>query len=171
MGSENRAPTTDELEKMKELVARSMDDGACGLSTGLIYAPCVYADTTELIALCQRVAAYGGVFVIHMRNESDHILEALQETIEIGQAAGVAIHISHIKVAGRRNWEKMTLLPTLGLPTSISLRSFFALRWWSPGTAGSVMAMSRPVQSLFSGPCRNRWQAGSGLPGRLPARA
>jgi len=111
MEMEDRDATPEELAQMEAVIDHAMQDGAVGMSTGMIYTPCVYAKgTKELIALCKRVAAHGGVFVIHMRNESDQIIDAFQETVEIGKAADVAIHISHIKVAGRRNWDKIDLL-------------------------------------------------------------
>lgn len=108
MKFEDRSATTKELAQMQDLVVQSMQAGAIGLSTGLIYPPCTYArGAKELITLCKLVAAFRGVFVIHMRNESDYIMEALNETIEVGKEAGVAVHISHLKVAGRRNWDKI----------------------------------------------------------------
>lgn len=108
MQFEDRSPTTKELAQMQDLVDQSMRAGAIGLSTGLIYPPCTYAKgTEELITLCKLVGAFRGVFVIHMRNESDFIMEALNETIEISNETGVAVHISHLKVAGRRNWDKI----------------------------------------------------------------
>ncbi|MGZ3428643.1 MAG: N-acyl-D-amino-acid deacylase family protein, partial [Polyangia bacterium] len=104
MGLGARRPDAGELERMVALVARAMDEGALGLSTGLIYPPCCYADTDELVALCTMVARKNGVFVVHMRSESDHILAALDEMIDVGRRSGVHVHISHFKIAGRDNW-------------------------------------------------------------------
>ena len=104
MGLGARKPDGGELERMCALTARAMDEGALGLSTGLIYPPCCYADTDELVALCRVVAQKNGVFVVHMRSESDHILGALDEMIDVGRRSGVHVHISHFKIAGRDNW-------------------------------------------------------------------
>ncbi|MBS7638051.1 amidohydrolase family protein, partial [Candidatus Bathyarchaeota archaeon] len=84
-----------------------LEEGALGLSTGLIYPPCSYSDLEELSSLCQVVREYGGVFVAHMRNEGDRIMEALEEMITIGRRTGTPIHISHLKTSGERNWGRM----------------------------------------------------------------
>ncbi len=104
MGLDARAPSDKELRRMVRLVGEAMDEGAIGLSTGLIYPPCLYGDTTELVWLCEEVARRDGVFVVHMRSESDRILAALDEMIEVGRRSGVHVHISHFKIAGRDNW-------------------------------------------------------------------
>jgi len=95
MGIDNRPPTPKELERMKDLVAQSMEDGAFGMSTGLVYLPGCYADTSELIELCKVVARYGGIYASHTRGERETIVEALKEAIEIGEKAGVPIQVSH----------------------------------------------------------------------------
>jgi N-acyl-D-amino-acid deacylase len=107
MGLGARKPNADELAHMVALTQRAMDEGALGLSTGLIYPPCCYADTDELVALCGAVAQKNGVFVVHMRSESDHVLGALDEMIEVGRRSGVHVHISHFKIAGRDNWGRV----------------------------------------------------------------
>jgi N-acyl-D-amino-acid deacylase len=104
MGLDNRGPTSQELSRMKEITLREMDVGAFGLSTGLIYMPCAYADTEELIELCKVVAEFDGVFVVHQRSEADTILDSMREVIRIGRESGVRIHFSHFKVCGRKNW-------------------------------------------------------------------
>jgi N-acyl-D-amino-acid deacylase len=104
MGLENRKPDDKELRRMVRLVGQAMDEGAIGLSTGLIYPPCCYADTDELVWLNEEVARRGGVFVVHMRSESDRILEALDEMISVARRSGVHLHISHFKIAGKSNW-------------------------------------------------------------------
>lgn len=106
VGMEDRKPTADELDEMKRLLRESLSDGAIGMSTGLIYAPCVYADTSELTELCKVVAEYSGVFVVHMRNEGDELLESIDEVMTITRGSGVHTHISHFKASGERNWEK-----------------------------------------------------------------
>ena len=104
MGMEDRRATPQEIAGMQELIRRSMREGSLGMSTGLIYPPCCFGDTAELIELCKAVAEFDGVFVAHMRSESDYLEDAVAEMIEIGKHAGVRVHISHFKVAGRENW-------------------------------------------------------------------
>ena len=104
LGMEDRLATRDEIAAMQDLVRRAMREGAVGLSTGLIYPPCCFANTAELIELCRAVAEFDGVFVAHMRSESDYLEDAVAEMIEIGEQSGVRVHISHFKAAGRDNW-------------------------------------------------------------------
>jgi N-acyl-D-amino-acid deacylase len=106
MGMENRPLEAEELAEMKRLLAESLRGGAVGLSTGLIYAPCIYSDTDELIELCRVAAEHGGVFVVHMRNEGDTLLESIDEVVEVGEASGVHVHVSHFKASGEANWGK-----------------------------------------------------------------
>ncbi len=100
----NRAPTADELAEMQRLVAKAMEDGALGLSTGLIYAPGSFAQTDEIVALARVVARFGGVYATHMRNEGNGVLEAIEEAIAIGEQAGLPVEISHLKVSSPRLW-------------------------------------------------------------------
>lgn len=95
MGYENRGPTPSEMEKMKSLVKESMQDGAFGMSSGLVYVPGAYSETEELIALCKVVAEYGGIYTTHTRSETENLWEGTLEAIEIGELAGVPVHISH----------------------------------------------------------------------------
>jgi N-acyl-D-amino-acid deacylase len=104
---ERRAPTADELERMKALVAEAMRNGAWGMSTGLIYAPGSYAQTDELIALAKVVSAHGGVYASHIRSESDQLLEAVAEAIRIGRESGAPVHISHFKSMQIPNWGRI----------------------------------------------------------------
>lgn len=104
MGMEDRRATSPEILAMQDLIRQSMREGALGMSTGLIYPPCCFVDTAELIELCKTVAEFDGVFVAHMRSESDYLEDAVAEMIEIGKHTGVRVHISHFKVAGRENW-------------------------------------------------------------------
>ncbi len=106
MGHAMRQPTTEELSQMKALVSEAMQNGAFGLSTGLIYAPGSYAQTDELIELAKEVARYDGIYTTHMRNESDNLLPSIAEAIQIGESAGVRVQISHFKVSGKKNWGK-----------------------------------------------------------------
>jgi N-acyl-D-amino-acid deacylase len=107
MGMEDRRARPDEILAMQELIRHSMREGAFGMSTGLIYPPCCFADTSELVELCRAVAEFDGIFVSHMRSESDYIKDAVEEMIEVGRQSGVRVHISHFKIAGRENWERI----------------------------------------------------------------
>lgn len=105
LGLDNRQPTEEEIEKMCEVTRREMEAGAYGLSTGLIYMPCAYSQTKEIIEMCKVVAQYDGVFVVHQRSEADTILESMEEVIQIGRESGVKVHFSHFKVCGKKNWK------------------------------------------------------------------
>ena len=107
MGMENRAPTGSELAKMKAILSDSLKAGGFGLSTGLIYPPCVYAETAELTDLCRVTADHGGIFVVHMRNEGDRLLESIDEVASVGKGSGVHVHVSHFKASGEKNWGKV----------------------------------------------------------------
>jgi N-acyl-D-amino-acid deacylase len=100
MKMDDRDPTSQELEAMKELVAQGMEDGAFGLSTGLIYPPGSITKTQELIDLCHVVKQYNGIYASHIRDEGAGVVEAIAEAIQIGRASKVPVQISHIKVAG-----------------------------------------------------------------------
>lgn len=113
MGLDNRKATPEEIQKMKDITRRELEAGALGLSTGLIYIPCAYADTEEIIELCKVVAEYDKVFVVHQRSEADAILESMEELIRIGKESGVKIHISHFKVCGKKNWDKIEAIEDL----------------------------------------------------------
>jgi N-acyl-D-amino-acid deacylase len=107
MGVEDRDPTADELEQMKALVKEAMEQGAYGLSTGLIYTPGRYAKTDEIIELVKEIVPYGGIYHSHIRGESDQLLDAVNEAIEIGEKTGAPVHISHFKAIGYDNWGKI----------------------------------------------------------------
>jgi N-acyl-D-amino-acid deacylase len=107
IGDDDRAPTPQELQQMKQLVAEAMRDGAFGLSTSLQYAPAPYASTEELIALASEAGRYGGIYSTHMRSEQNGIMQALDETIRIGREAHVPVEIWHLKTAGKSQWGKM----------------------------------------------------------------
>ncbi|MFZ1158430.1 MAG: D-aminoacylase [Candidatus Sulfotelmatobacter sp.] len=107
LGEENRQPTPEQLEQMKTLVREAMKDGAVGVSTALEYAPAPYAKTEELIALATEAGKFGGIYSTHMRNESDSVLEAIDEALRIGREGHVPVEIWHIKVAGKNNWGRM----------------------------------------------------------------
>jgi N-acyl-D-amino-acid deacylase len=107
LGEADVQPTPQQLEQMRMLVHRAMEEGALGVTTMLIYAPATYAKTPELIALAQESARCGGIYTAHMRSEGDRIESALQETIDIANASGAPAEIYHLKVAGKDNWGKL----------------------------------------------------------------
>ena len=104
IGDANRQPTGDELNRMKALVAQAMENGAVGLSTGLIYIPGTYANTNEITELAKVAAQYNGVYTTHMRNESDSVTQAIEEALTIAKQANISLEISHFKVGGQQNW-------------------------------------------------------------------
>jgi N-acyl-D-amino-acid deacylase len=107
LGYEDRAPTPEELDRMRDLVRTAMEEGAMGVGSSLIYAPAFYADTDELIALCEVAAEYGGMYVTHMRSEGNRLLEAVDEVLQIAREANIPAEIYHLKAAGKENWGKL----------------------------------------------------------------
>lgn len=107
MGLDNRKPTEEELTKMCDIVEKEMQKGCVGLSDGLIYMPCAYAHTEEIIALCKMVHRYDGIYVVHQRSEADDILESMDEMLTVARQSGVHLHFSHFKVCGKPNWHKL----------------------------------------------------------------
>ncbi|HEX9914946.1 MAG TPA: D-aminoacylase [Candidatus Bathyarchaeia archaeon] len=106
VGNEDREPTDGEMAEMVRLLRESMEAGAWGLSTGLIYPPSVYAGTDELVALAGVAAEYGGLYSTHIRGEGDTLIEAVREAVEIGRRAGASVQVSHFKACGSKNWGK-----------------------------------------------------------------
>ena len=107
LGYQDRAPTSKELQQMRQLVSQAMREGAVGVSSALIYAPGVYADTDELIALAEVAGRYSGMYITHLRSEGNNLLEALDELITIARKANVAAELYHMKAAGKANWHKL----------------------------------------------------------------
>jgi len=107
LGDDDKQPTAEQLEQMKTLVDAAMKDGAVGLSTALQYPPAPYAKTDELIALAGEASKFGGIYATHMRNESDTVLESIDEALRIGREARIPVEIWHIKVAGKNNFGRM----------------------------------------------------------------
>ena len=104
IGFDNRVPSESEMAQMKQMTEEAMQAGAFGLSTGLIYVPANYAHTEEVIELARVAAKYNGIYATHMRSEGDYEMQAIDETLKIAREAGLAAHIAHHKVAGRKNW-------------------------------------------------------------------
>jgi len=107
IGDVDRAPTSDELQKMKSLVSEAMQQGAFGLSTSLIYPPGHYAKTEELIELAKVASQYGGIYASHMRSEGQSEVSAVEEALRIGRESHLPVEIFHLKVIGKPRWGTM----------------------------------------------------------------
>ncbi|OGP87528.1 MAG: hypothetical protein A2156_10760 [Deltaproteobacteria bacterium RBG_16_48_10] len=110
MGYRMGFPSGEELNRMGELLAISLKQGAMGLSLGLIYPPSSYSDVNELITLGKVIKDHGALLVAHIRDEEDQVFQALEEMIAVGKESGCKIHISHLKCMGKSNWEKMPMV-------------------------------------------------------------
>lgn len=107
VGFEDRAPTKQEMEAMKAMVRKAMEEGAMGVGSSLIYAPAFYASTDELIELCKVASEYDGMYISHMRSEGNRFLESLDELIQIAHKANIRAEVYHLKQAGKDNWNKL----------------------------------------------------------------
>lgn len=162
MGAENREPTPEELEKMKKLVADAMDAGAIGMSLGLYYVPGCYSKTDEAIALAKVVKEKGGLLACHMRNETDKLIEALEEYLLIAKESGCRAVVSHHKVGEMKNWGKVTetlkmidkanaegmdvymdVYPYTASHTTLAAR-FLPVQFHPPGTTNRVALLDDP---------------------------
>ncbi len=106
IGFEDRAPTEEELETMRSMVRKAMEEGALGVGSSLIYAPAFYSSTEELIELCKIASEYDGMYISHMRSEGGNLLESLDELLRIADEAEIRAEIYHLKQSGRANWNK-----------------------------------------------------------------
>lgn len=107
LGRANRAPTAAELDQMRALTEKAMQDGALGVASALIYQPGTYARTDELVALAEVAAKHHGMYISHIHNEGDHEMEAIDELIAIARQAKIPAEIYHLKVAGQKNWARL----------------------------------------------------------------
>ena len=147
LGFENRAPTTAELAHMKALVQQSMQEGAMGVGAALIYAPGFYAQTDELIALCQTAASYGGSYIAHIRSEGNQLLQAADELIRIAQQAHIPAIFYHLKAAGKSNWPKMdTLIRKIDSARRAGLDISACMYTYTAGATGFDASMPPSVQ-------------------------
>jgi len=106
-GFDSSEASKEEMNEMKKLIAQGLEDGAFGMSTGLIYPPGSYSNTEELVELASVLSKYGAIYTTHMRNEANRLMESLEEAIRIGEENDVPVEISHHKAAGRSNWGKV----------------------------------------------------------------
>lgn len=149
MGLENRAPTPEELRRMEAIVEQAMKDGAVGLSTGLIYVPGIYAKTDEVVALARVAARYGGIYATHMRNEGNEVMAAIQESLQIGEQAGLPVEISHFKISSRKLWGQSA--QTIGLVREARRRGQMVTVDQYAYTASSTSLDSRMPSWLLEG--------------------
>ena len=149
MGLDDRAPTPDEQKKMEALVDQAMKDGAVGLSTGLIYVPGTYAKTDEIVGLAKVAARYGGVYATHMRNEGEQVADAIRESIQIGEQAGLPVEISHFKISSKKSWGQSPA--TIGLVREARARGLSVTVDQYAYTASSTSLDSRLPSWLRAG--------------------
>jgi N-acyl-D-aspartate/D-glutamate deacylase len=149
MGLDDRAPTPDEMKKMEDVVEQAMKDGAVGLSTGLIYVPGTYAKTDEITALARVVARYGGLYATHMRNEGEKVADAIRESIQIGEQAGLPVEISHFKISNKKLWGQSPM--TIGLVRDARARGLMVTVDQYAYTASSTSLDSRLPTWLRAG--------------------
>ncbi|MYE34925.1 MAG: D-aminoacylase [Gemmatimonadales bacterium] len=136
LGLEDRAPTPEELDEMRDLVRETMEDGALGLASGLLYVPANYAETDEVIELAKVAAEYGGIYYTHMRDEARGLLPAVREAIRIGAEGGLPVHINHFKAMGVDSWGKT--IESLALVDSARAEGIDVKVDVYPYTAGST---------------------------------
>lgn len=147
LGEADVQPTADQLRAMQALVRQAMEEGALGVTTALIYSPNGYAKTPELIALASESARCGGMYIAHMRSESDRLLEAVQETIDIARASGAPAEIYHLKVGGKENWNKLdALVKTIDAARAGGTRITADMYTYTAGATGLDAAMPPWVQ-------------------------
>src|SRR5947207_973054 len=107
VGHADRRPTGEELDRMRALLRQAMWEGALGVGSSLIYAPALFAESDELVALAEVAAEYGGMYISHIRNEGERLLEGIDELVEISRRSGAPAEIWHFKASGPSNWHKL----------------------------------------------------------------
>ncbi|MBF0277745.1 MAG: D-aminoacylase [SAR324 cluster bacterium] len=148
MGMEQRAPSQNELSRMKQIVREGLNAGAVGFSTGLVYEPGCYAETDEIVELASLMQESGGLYTSHIRNEGAGLPEAVTEAIRIGERAGVPVQISHHKASGRRHWGSVAL--SLALIEEAQARGLDVHADQYPYTAGSTILSAIVAQGLLA---------------------
>lgn len=161
MGYESRKSTPEELQQMKDLLETEMQAGAMGISSSLLYAPSMHADTDELSELSKVAAKYNGMYISHIRDEGDSLIESINELIEISRRAGVKAEVYHLKASSTQNWHKMDSVISLinnaradGLPITADMYTYNAsstglhviLPQWvrKGGVADMLQQLSKP---------------------------
>jgi len=147
LGMANRAPTAEELDRMKALAKTAMEEGALGIGASLIYAPANYAATDELIELCKVAADYGGMYITHMRSEGNSIFAAVDETLRIAREAKIPAEIYHLKMAGTDNWNKLdTVIAMIDAANKSGLHITADMYTYPAGATGLDASMPPWVQ-------------------------
>lgn len=150
IGLEDRKPTPAQMDAMRALVRREMEDGALGIGSSLIYAPAFYATTEELIELCRVAAQYGGKYISHMRSEGNRLEQAVEELLRIAREAKIPAEIYHLKAAGAKNWRKMDkVLATIEAARASGLKITADMYMYPAGATGLDAAM--PPSALDGG--------------------
>jgi len=148
LGYQDRTPTYMELQQMRRLVGQAMREGALGVGSALIYAPGVYADTDELVALAEVVGRYGGIYISHLRSEGNNLLEAVDELITIARKANVAAEVYHMKAAGKANWPKLdAMIERIDKARAEGFRITADMYTYTAGATGLDAAMPPWVQA------------------------
>ena len=145
LGYDDIQPTAKQQGEMERIVEKALEEGARGLSSGLFYPPGYFARPKEVIDLAKIVARYDGIYVTHIRNEADLVLEAISEAVEVCEKAGVQVEIAHLKLEGYRNWQNIDRMVSLlddietnGLPVGFDQYPYVACNTW----LGAVMPYS-----------------------------
>src|SRR5499427_5088383 len=151
IGSVNRKATDAEIEKMRGMVRAGMEDGAFGLSSGLFYVPGTFTPTAEVIELAKVAGRMGGIYISHMRDEANGVLDSVKETIEIGEKGGLPTQVTHHKIIGKANWGRA--VDTLRLVDEARARGVDATIDQYPYTASStsIQAALMPAWALEGG--------------------
>ena len=140
MGLENILPNADQMKTMEERVIQGMEEGALGISLGMVYMPCIFSRREELVRLFKTCGRKGGFWVVHIRNGGDYLLESMDEVISMAREAEIPVHISHFKAAGKLNWGKMG--PALEAVEEASRQGIDITFDIYPYTAGSTMFLA-----------------------------
>jgi N-acyl-D-amino-acid deacylase len=142
LGYANRAPSPEELNRMKELVRVAMEEGAMGVTSALIYAPANYASTEELIELSKVASQYNGMYIAHMRSEGNSIYAAVDETIRIAREANLPAEIYHLKFSGKDNWNKIdSVIAMIDQANKAGLKITADMYTYTAGATGLDAAM------------------------------
>ena len=148
LGYQDRAPTYMELQQMRQLIGQAMREGALGVSSALIYAPGVYAETDELVALAEVAGQYDGMYITHLRSEGNNLLDAVDELITISRKANVAVELYHMKVAGKANWHKLdAMIERIEKARAEGLKVTADMYTYTAGATGLDAAMPPWVQA------------------------
>jgi len=158
IGFEDKQPTPEQLDQMRELVRKEMEAGALGIGTSLIYPPAFYAKTEELVELCKVAAKYQGKYISHMRSEGNRLLEALDELIRISREAKIPAEVYHIKASGHQNWPKIEdLLSRIEAAQKEGLKISADMYTYTAGGTG-LDASLPPWTDRRSGPGGHAWR-------------